>query len=174
MIWKILYKTSSGLNSGTLHQLRNLLKRRSVTAKVKSDPTACEEFFLLVIEGHIMSLVMEEFDIDSVEGTPKLALFSEENFLTKNMSKRKEIFMNAMKQVVKKYVYCFGLDKTPASTETDKVLLYSTTTLSLGLLYMEYCDGIREGDGYRILHCWRYMLMLFKAKNRTKYSIQAA
>lgn len=117
---------------------------------------------------------MEEFDIDSVEGTPKHALFSEENFLTKNMSKRKEIFMNAMKQVVKKYVYCFGLDKTPASTETDKVLLYSTTTLSLGLLYMEYCDGIREGDGYRILRCWRYMLMLFKAKNRTKYSIQAA
>ena len=45
MIWKILYKTSSGLNSGTLHQLRNLLKRRSVTAKVKSDPTACEDFF---------------------------------------------------------------------------------------------------------------------------------
>ena len=49
-----------------------------------------------------MSLVMEEFDIDSVEGTPKHALFSEDNFLTKNMSKRKEIFMNAMKQVVKK------------------------------------------------------------------------
>ena len=67
------------------------MKRRSVTAKVKSDPTACEDFFLLVIEGHIMSLVMEEFDIDSVEGTPKHALFSEDNFLTKNMSKRKEI-----------------------------------------------------------------------------------
>lgn len=49
-----------------------------------------------------MSLIMEEFDIDSVEGTPKHALFSEDNFLTKNMSKRKEIFMNAMKQVVKK------------------------------------------------------------------------
>lgn len=92
MTWKILYKTSSGLNSGTLHQLRNLLKRRSVTAKVKSDPTACEELFLLVIEGHILSLVMEEFDIDSVEGTPKQALFTEDNFLTKNVQEEGDLY----------------------------------------------------------------------------------
>uniref|UniRef100_A0A1X7SUX2 DUF6589 domain-containing protein n=1 Tax=Amphimedon queenslandica TaxID=400682 RepID=A0A1X7SUX2_AMPQE len=46
-IWKLLYKTSSGSNSGALYHLRNLIQRRTVTVEIKSDPTACEQFFLL-------------------------------------------------------------------------------------------------------------------------------
>ena len=38
---------------------------------------------------------------------------------------------------------------------------------------MELADGIREGDWQRILRCWHFFLPLFKANNRTNYSIEA-
>jgi L1 cell adhesion molecule like protein len=38
---------------------------------------------------------------------------------------------------------------------------------------MESIDDIREGDGERILRCWRYFLLLFKATGRKNYSIEA-
>jgi len=50
------------------------------------------------------------------------------------------------------------------------VLSYANEIFSLGLLYLEYIDSIKEGDGDRILRCWRYMLLLFKASNKTKFS----
>ena len=62
------------MDGGTRFQLRNLLKRRSVTAKIKSDPTACEEFFL-VVQAHIVCLVMKEFQLSSVNDTPSCKQF---------------------------------------------------------------------------------------------------
>ena len=38
---------------------------------------------------------------------------------------------------------------------------------------MEFCDGIREGDGGRIIRCWRYFLPMFKASGRTNYVVEA-
>ena len=38
---------------------------------------------------------------------------------------------------------------------------------------MEYVDGIKEGDGTRVLHCWQYLLPLFYFSNRTNYSNEA-
>jgi hypothetical protein len=70
VIWKILYKTSSGVNGGTLFQLRNLTKRRAVTKTIKSDPTACEDFLLLVVEAHILKLMMNQFGLHSIDDTP--------------------------------------------------------------------------------------------------------
>jgi len=53
----------------------------------------------------------------------------------------------------------------------DSVLSYANEIFSLGLFYMEY--SIKEGGGDRILRCWRYMLLLFKVSNKTKYSVEA-
>ena len=41
------------------------------------------------------------------------------------------------------------------------------------LLYMEFCDTIKEGDGHQILRCWRYFIMLFNETKRTNYSSEA-
>ena len=38
---------------------------------------------------------------------------------------------------------------------------------------MEYSDAIREGDGDRVLRCWRYLLAIFKSSGRKNYSIEA-
>lgn len=57
--------------------------------------------------------------------------------------------------------------------ESDHVKRYAVEVLSLGQLYMEFSDSIREADGDRILRCWRYLMLLFKAKKRKNYSIEA-
>ena len=49
---------------------------------------------------------------------------------------------------------------------------YAKEVLSLGLMYMEFQDAIREGDGQRVLRCWKYMLLLCKASNRRNYALE--
>ena len=56
----------------------------------------------------------------------------------------------------------------------DHVLAYSKEVLSLELLYLEFSDAIREGDGLRILRCYRYFLPLFRASKHKNYSIEAS
>ena len=60
-----------------------------------------------------------------------------------------------------------------ASDITDQVFMYASKVMSLGLFYMEYSDAIHEGDGFRVLTCWRYLLLLFKANQRKNYAIEA-
>ena len=57
--------------------------------------------------------------------------------------------------------------------DNDNILSYACEVLTLGLLYLEFVDGIREGDGSRILRCWKYFLVYFKSSGRTNYSIEA-
>ena len=50
---------------------------------------------------------------------------------------------------------------------------YAKEVFSLGMLYMEFHDAIKEGDGLRVLRCWKYLLLIFKASQRKNYSIEA-
>ena len=45
--------------------------------------------------------------------------------------------------------------------------------LTMGLLLLEFNDSIYEGDGLRILRCWRFLLLIFKATGRKNYAIEA-
>ena len=38
---------------------------------------------------------------------------------------------------------------------------------------MEFTDAIREGDGLRVMRCWRFFLPLFKCSKRKNYSTEA-
>ena len=46
----------------------------------------------------------------------------------------------------------------------DSVQEYAKETLSLGLLLFEFKDGIREGDGNRVLRCWKKIFALLSIK----------
>ena len=43
-----------------------------------------------------------------------------------------------------------------------------------GLLCLEFYDAIQEGDGERIIRCWKFLLLHFKAdgKGSTKYALE--
>ena len=56
---------------------------------------------------------------------------------------------------------------------TDEVNAYANQLLSLGCFYLEYSDAIREGDGLRVLHCWRYLLPMFLNSGKKNYAIES-
>ena len=37
----------------------------------------------------------------------------------------------------------------------------------------EYSDSIREGDGERVLRCWKYMLPMFHSSRRNNYALES-
>ena len=39
---------------------------------------------------------------------------------------------------------------------------------------MQFSDAIREGDGVRVLRCWKYMLPIFSASGNKNYACEAA
>ena len=59
VIWKRLYSSCSGMDTGTLFQLRNLINRRNVITDVSKDRTACEEFMQLATIAHVMSAAIQ-------------------------------------------------------------------------------------------------------------------
>ena len=52
--------------------------------------------------------------------------------------------------------------------------MYSVQLLHMCCLYMEFADAIREGDGGRVLRCWKYMLPIFLASGNKNYACEAA
>ncbi|KAL5517099.1 hypothetical protein EMCRGX_G002570 [Ephydatia muelleri] len=58
VIWKRLYNSCSGMDAGTLFQLREVINRRNVISDVTKDLTACEEFMELVTTAHVLTAAM--------------------------------------------------------------------------------------------------------------------
>ena len=82
----------------TLYHLRNQLQRRAVTKKVKTDPTSCEDFFLLVTTGHLLYVVMSAIGMSSLEDSPSDECYSD--FANKSEGECKEIFEKTMRDVL--------------------------------------------------------------------------
>ena len=41
------------------------------------------------------------------------------------------------------------------------------------LLWAEFENAIKEGDGHQVIRCWKFLLPLFKVTNHKNYSIGA-
>ena len=148
----------------------------------KNGVAPCEDFFLHVVEAHILSACMTVFDMSSTEDKPSSSFFPMGSS-DLNPEERSKILMLAVREVVDKYVdlsmepvvdeeECETAVEAP-SGDFDHVLEYASDVLTMGVLYMEFVDAIREADGDRILRCWRYFLLVFKATGRTNYSAEA-
>ena len=88
------------------------------------------------------------------------------------MDERKKILLDVCTSVVDKYID-FTYHQNCADNESDqadKVMKYGKELLRLGCFYLEYGDAIKEGDGNRVIRCWRYLLL---ASSRTNYSTEA-
>lgn len=44
--------------------------------------------------------------------------------------------------------------------------------VSLRSLYLEFRDAIKEGDGLRVLRCYRHMLPIFRSSSRKNYAVE--
>ena len=171
---------------GGTYQLKMLVNRRNVVKDPSKSVTPCEEFFLLVVETHILAAAMQLFGMSSLEDKPSVQFFPEGSSEL-NAQQRHQLLMLALRDLTK----FFDLDltfKDPKQAkskpikaaksrkaphqQSDHVHAYACEVISLGLLLMEFNDAVR-GDGTRILRCWHYFLLLFKASGCTNYSVEA-
>jgi serine palmitoyltransferase len=61
----------------------------------------------------------------------------------------------------------------PKEKVVDDRFNYACTRLSLGMLLFNFDDAVKEGDGERVMRCWKFMMLIFKAYHHTKYSFAA-
>ena len=162
------------MDGGTLYPLRNKINRRNVSKDPSGNATACEEFFLLVTEAHVLAATQTIFQMNSLHDTPKSPHFRH-GCLELSHSEMLCCVSRALSEMLEKIVdLSFCQHTQPAqSVHDDCVQSYACDVITLGLFVMEFNDAIREGDGTRIIRCWRYLLLLFKASNRTNYAIEA-
>ena len=98
--------------------------------KPKKDVAACENFFELVVEAHIVAAAMLMFEMSSIDDHPCTALFPQGS---ERMSKqqRKSILLSAVKKVVTDLV---DVSYPKASKkDSDHVYAYARKVLFLGL-----------------------------------------
>ena len=58
------------------------------------------------------------------------------------------------------------------SSSNDCVLNYANEVMSLGMLYPNYKNATRFGDGDRLIVCWKFLLPIFKVSDRRNYSLE--
>lgn len=86
----------------------------------------------------------------------------------KSDDERKQMITSLCDEVVDKFIE-FRFHKQPQQC-ADHVFEYAREIISLGCFYLEFSDAIREGDGKRVLRCWRYLLPLYWNSCRTNYA----
>lgn len=143
---------------------------------VRNDMNATEDFFETVLTGHILTVTMEYFSMENLDSTPTHPSLTRE--LTKDTDTSKwKILSGCIKELLEKYVavslHCYNCDESIPEVSDDGVYEYACTILSMGLLILEFDDGVREGDGDRVCRVWKYLTLLFSKEGRTKYALEA-
>ena len=152
MIFKHLYQHSP-TDYGTLNQLRNLINRRNVVKTPKDDVNACDDFFRLVLQCHVIVAAIKVLGIETQTSSPPDRL-KPENISSCSADQRKAILKLYARAVVDGFTNLDLHDRASDSHTLlcydDKGLGYAIELLTLGLLYVEFTDAVKEGDGLRI------------------------
>ena len=154
--------------------LRNLINRRNVIKRVKNDMNACEEFFELVVTGYVVASAMELLGMSSVDDVPSSTIQSPEDAWMKDDSERKSILMEVASLIVEQNVNLSTMFSEAQSTNLSSQPpdnAYSCETLSLELY--SFLNLRMPSEKEMEIVFWKYLLLLFKASNRTNYSIEA-
>ena len=59
------------------------------------------------------------------------------------------------------------------SSNTDHIIEYAKETLTLGLMLLEFKDSLREGDGERVLRCWKFLMLYFRSSGHANYCFES-
>ena len=160
------------MERGTLYQLRNLINRRNVTTEVKSNVNANEDFLEVVVTGCVIVTAMKFLGMSSLNDIPHASHVPSDSWMQED-SVRKSILTDLSSSIIDLRVDLKTDFNQPTSTASGTICDYSCEVLSLGLLYLDFKDAVREGDGDRIIMIWKYFLLIFKATGHTNYALEA-
>lgn len=153
VIWKRLFTKASSGEKGTLYQLRNMLHRTGVPLDPGDNMKSAEDFLMVILHSHIVAAA-------------KVVLSNNEHPLD---------LQSVSKSIVQNYININLPSIKPSSStkSADQVNVYAKEVLSLGLLWLNFYDSIKEADGERIVRNWKFNLCVFKAAQQKNYAIEA-
>lgn len=132
---------------------------------------------MTILTSHIIAAAMHVLKVDKLDEIPPDDVIQEASTLwMQPKNGRKKELQRVCNKIVTKFVsfrfHQFS-DKNTSQNKQDNIFNYASNLLGIGLFYWEFCDAIREGDGNRVLRCWRYMLPMFINTGRKNYSLEA-
>ena len=125
------------------------------------------DFLETVVKGHWLACACNILDVESLECRlmiPQCKSDDEKKAYVESIAQK---IVDDMSIVESSFFDC-----SPDDTD-DKVYNYARVLCHYGSLIMELQDAWREGDGERVMRCWKMALPHFQAANRTKYSLEA-
>ena len=166
------------MERGTLYQLRNLINRRNVSTKPKADVNAAEDFLEIVVIGYVISAAMSYLNMSSLDDTPDAAIVPELIWMELRSSLLQKISLHIVDEYIDLETIFKVLPDVPKGRDLPDipkgtVYDYTCEVLSLGLLYMNFKDSVREGDGDRVIAIWKYLMLIFKAMGHRNYAAEA-
>ena len=149
-----------------------MVHRKNVRNDPEKDVNACEDFLISTVQSHILSAAMTIFGVDSLDDQPDVNMFPEHD---QDIPDKITVLKSAVDILVHNFVDIAQRKgrKQKSKDNLDHTQEYAKELLSLGLFYLKFQDAIREGDGLRVLRCWKLMFLWFRSTGHTNYTIEA-
>lgn len=150
---------------------RNKLNRITLTRDPKKQVDATIDFIYTVVKGHWIACACEVLGIRDVDGPIKFPA----GIFAADLETKWKFVQDIARKVVDRLTLVESAFITPGeiSDTTDTKYNYARVLCHYGSLVMEFRDAWAEGDGERVIRCWRLFLPHFQAAGRTKYSLAA-
>ena len=142
----------------------------------KKNVNAAEDFLTTVLIGHVVAAAMTLLGMKSMDDNPN-DLFPSLSQSRMSKEHKQEVMTELAHRIVSDFVNLTILEcedgENTGKQDRDGVLEYAKACMTLCLLKAEFDDSIHEGDGQRLIRCWKFFLLIFKATNHKNYSIEA-
>ena len=136
---------------------------------MKKDVNACIDFITTIVKGHYLACACEISGVSQIDEQLVLP-----NGILKASDPEKLAFISKIASMV---VECCSLESSLTEDsrvdKQDGVYNYAKILCHYGSLAMEFRDAWHEGDGERVLRCWKLFLHHFKQAGCTKYLLEA-
>ena len=161
---------------GTLGHFRTLLSRCTVTKEPKKNVDACVDFLVTVFSGHILAAACIDLGISKPEDNLPSGALPPGLHKAKSEIKKSYIFKVAGK-IADRFTIIENTFKRKRPEEEpvsdDGVNNYARVLCHYASMLVEFIDATNEGDGERVLRCWKLFLPHFYDAHRTKYALEA-
>ena len=127
-----------------------------MVTKPNANFNACDDFFEVIITAHVLAAAYEVLEMTTLSDTPNVhTIPNPDTVWMLTDTERESILKETCMLIVDRFINMRFHETSDLST-SDKVYDYSRHLLSIGCLYHEMRDAVKEGDGDRVLQCWRY------------------
>ena len=130
---------------------------------------ACTEVTFTVFKGYILAYTCNELDIESIDSDVKLPIPSS----APTTEKLKFIVSLGTKVAQKCTIMEDALVGKTVLESGDGKHNYCRTLCHFASIAMELYDAWHEGDGIRVIQCWRVLLPHYFATGHSKYALEA-